>query len=216
MSRFVLGVLVAALTMPLFADTPPTVLEACVNTGNGVLRLVDSTTVCHANETRVQWSIAGPAGPAGPQGPAGPPGPAGTDSSSGPPFVWVCTPANYFSGSNTNASVFIFNGSASSANVAVNILNKDGVNLAGVTVPGATPQNPGDPVPTYPGQTGASTVPLASANTLIVNWLTAQGNPASGGNIAATVRITSDQPIAVGSNIEFSGFHPVPCSLIHH
>lgn len=212
LSRRVLFALsIAIIAIPLYADTPA-VIEACVNTGNGMLRLVDAVTVCHANEVRVQWNIAGPAGP---QGPAGPPGPAGTDTSGGPPFVWACTPANYFSGSNTNASLFIFNGSGSTANVAVNFLNKDGLNLAGATVPGATPPSPGDPVPTYPGQSGATTVPLAASNTMIVSWVTAQGNPASGGNIPATVRVTSDQPVAVGSNIEFSGFHPVTCGFVH-
>lgn len=145
--------------------------------------------------------------PIGCQGPAGPPGPPGA-SAGGPPYVWVCTPANYNSGSSTNADLFIFNGSATTANVAVHFLNKDGSNLAGVTIPGASP------AATYPGQTGASTVSVSSANTLIVNYKTAQGNPASGGNVLATVRVVSDQPIAVGSNIEFSGFHPVPCSLL--
>lgn len=142
-------------------------------------------------------------GAPGPPGPAGPPGGA-----SGPPYVWICTPANYNSGSNTPGDLSIFNGSAATANVAVHFLNKDGSNLAGVTVPGSAP-----PV-TYPGKTGASTVPVSSAHTLIVNFQTAQGNPASGGNILATVRVVSDQSVAVGSNIQFSGFHPVPCSLL--
>jgi hypothetical protein len=148
-------------------------------------------------------AIVGCQGPPGPPGPAGPPGSGG-----GPPYVWVCTPANYFSGSNTPGDVLVFNGSATTANVAVHFLNKDGTNLTGVTVPGSAP-----PV-TYPGQAGASTVPLSSAHTLIVSYQTAQGNPAGGGNVLATVRVVSDQPVAVGSNIQFSGFHPVPCSLL--
>lgn len=143
----------------------------------------------------------------GPPGPAGPPGPPG-GSGGGPPYVWVCTPANYHSGSNTQADVFIFNGSATTANVALHPLNKDGVNLAGTNIPGTSP------AANYPGQTGSATVPLASANTLIVNFQTAQGNPAAGGNVAATVRVVSDQPVAVGSNFQFSGFKPLPCSLL--
>jgi hypothetical protein len=127
----------------------------------------------------------------------------------GPPYVWACTPANYYSGSNTNAAVFVYNGSATAANVAVKILNKTGANLSGVPVPGAPPGT------VYPGQTGTSTVPLAPDNTLIVNWLSAQGNPADGGNVPATVRVSSDQPIVVGSNVEFSGFHPGICGLVH-
>jgi len=149
------------------------------------------------------FAIAGCQGAPGPPGPAGPAGSGG-----GPPYVWVCTPANYNSASTTPADIFVFNGSATTANVAVNLLNKDGVNLAGVTVPGSAP-----PV-TYPGQTGSSTVAVLSAHTLIVSFQTAQGNPASGGNILASLRVVSDQPIAVGSNIQFSGFHPVPCSLL--
>lgn len=224
---------VVLLSIPAFASAD--VIEACINKGNGAVRLVAATTVCHANETRVLWSVTGPegpAGPAGPQGPAGPEGPAGpagpsgpvgpagpqgepgVDGAAGPPYTWVCTPANYFSGGNPPGSLFVFNGSAVSANVAVHFLNKDGANLAGATVPGAVGPNPGDPAPTFPGQSGAATVPLGASNTLVVNWVTAQGNPAAGGNVPASIRVVSDQPIAVGSNIEFSGFHPVPCSLL--
>jgi hypothetical protein len=90
----------------------------------------------------------------------------------------------------------------------VQILNKDGMNLAGVPVPGAGGA-------TYPGQTGAATVPVLAGSTLIVGWQTAQGNPAAGGNVPATVRVTADQPIVVGSNIEFSGFHPTGCGYLH-
>ena len=210
--RIVFAIAVLMIPVVAFATDPPTVLEACINPGNGGMRLVSAGDACHKNETRVQWNVVGPQGETGPAGPAGPPGADGASAASGPPFVWVCTPANFFSGSNTNASVFIFNGSATTtANVALHILNKDGVNLSGVAVPGATPPVVGDPVPTFPGQTGTATVPLLSANTLIVNWLTAQGNPAAGGNIPASVRIVSDQPIVAGSNIEFSGFHPITC-----
>ena len=95
------------------ASSPPApaVLEACVNPGNGNLRLVGPGTACHRNETRVNWNIegpVGPVGPAGPTGPAGPQGPAGEDgvdgvngvdgadgaAAGGPPYVWVCTPGN--------------------------------------------------------------------------------------------------------------------------
>src|ERR1700752_5496625 len=59
------------------AAMPPGVLEACVNPGNGNMRLVDSSTPCHNNESRVTWNIVGPAGPPGPAGPAGPTGAGG-------------------------------------------------------------------------------------------------------------------------------------------
>ena len=99
-----LGVIVGALSMvatPRVALGAAGVLEACVNHGNGMMRLVDSTAACHANETRVTWNAAGSPGPAGAQGPAGspgapgpqgPPGPAGS-AGGGPPFVWEpCSP----------------------------------------------------------------------------------------------------------------------------
>src|SRR5258706_7581266 len=68
-----LAVLVV-LTLPIvqYAATAPGELEACVNPGNGGLRLVDAAEACHSNETRVTWNITGPPGPTGPAGPIGP------------------------------------------------------------------------------------------------------------------------------------------------
>jgi hypothetical protein len=146
-------------------------------------------------------------GPPGPPGPAGPPGSGG-----GPPYVWVCTPAHFANaGSNTRADLYVFNGGSATANVAVNILDRDGNNLVGVTVPGSSPPS------TYPGQAGTTTVPLASAHTLNVNWQMPQaGGPGLDGitHVSFAVRVTSDQPIAVGSDFQWSGFHPLPCSFL--
>src|SRR5258708_13524667 len=100
----------------------------------------------------------------GPQGLPGPPGPSG--SGGGPPYVWVCTPGQYGNGgSPTGADVYVFNGGSATANVAVNILDRDGNNLAGVTVPGSSP------AATYPGETGANTSPLPAAHTRDVSFL---------------------------------------------
>src|SRR6185369_16330853 len=109
------GIALLVLMAPIItqATSTPGVLEACINPGNGGMRLVDSSTPCHNNEDRISWNITGPAGPpgptgpagptgatgpAGPAGPTGPTGPAGATgpagppgpSSDGPPFVWVC------------------------------------------------------------------------------------------------------------------------------
>lgn len=218
--------------------TGPAVMEACVNPGSGDLRLVATGVLCHANEVRVQWNVAGPQGPPGPtgatgatgdtgpqgatgpqgiQGPPGPqglPGPAGS-SELGAPYVCLCMPANYTNAGSTTAWLHVFNASAATANVAVNFLNKDGANLAGVAVPGASPLNPGDPTPTFPGQSGAATVTLAASNTMVVTWQTAQGVPSAGGNIPTVIRVTSDQPIAVGTTIQWSGFNSLPCMFVH-
>ncbi|HEX8281946.1 MAG TPA: hypothetical protein VF588_01105 [Pyrinomonadaceae bacterium] len=147
-------------------------------------------------------------GPQGPPGPAGPPGGAG----GGPPYVWVCTPAHYpNTASVTGADLYVFNGGAAPANVAVNILNSAGVNLAGQPIPGTSPSI------NYPGQVGGATVSVAPGGTLGVAWQTPQvgGSPVPDpARISWSVRVTSDQPIVVGSDFQFSGFHPVPCGYL--
>ena len=155
----------------------------------------------------ILFSLLAIVGCQGPVGPPGPPGPAGAGG--GPPFVWICTPAAYpLSGGNPRADLYVFNGSATTANVAVNILDQNGANLSGVTIPGSSP------AATYPGQTGSATVPVASANTLNVTWQMPQDSPPGGAHVAATVKVVSDQPIAVGTDFQFGGFHAVPCSLL--
>jgi hypothetical protein len=145
----------------------------------------------------------------GPQGPPGPPGPSG--SGGGPPYVWVCTPSAFFNAGNSTGNVYVFNGSAATAQIAVNFLDHAGANLAGVTVPGASP------AATYPGEAGAATVPLLAAHTRTIPFATpVMGGPGFDGvtNVAISIRVTSDQPITVGSVLVFSGFHPAPCSLL--
>jgi hypothetical protein len=197
--------------------SPSAVLDACINPGNGMMRLVDSSTACHANESRVEWNVTGPQGPAGPQGPQGDPGPQGPQgpqgpagsSAGGPPFVWVCTPVIFAGFADfERADLYVFNGSLTTANVSVHILDQSGNNLAGVTVPGSSP-----PV-TYPGQTGSTTVPVSSLNTLDVQWTIPADNPEGGANIAHTATVTSDQPVAVGVDLQDFRFKEHPCSLL--
>ncbi len=68
---------VALMGAALEAQAPPDTLCACVNGGNGMMRLVSPTEACRPNEARVQWNIAGERGPQGPQGPQGLQGPKG-------------------------------------------------------------------------------------------------------------------------------------------
>jgi hypothetical protein len=136
---------------------------------------------------------------------AGPPG----TYTEGKPYVWVCTPAFYpMSAGSPRADLYVFNGSSTTANVAVHPLDKNGANLAGVTIPGSSPAS------AYPGQSGATTVPVLSAHTLILTWVLPQDSPPGGPNVSATVTVSSDQPIVVGSDFQFSGFIPRPCSLL--
>jgi hypothetical protein len=230
------GILVITLLVvpiALRAANTTNVLEACINPGNGGMRLVDSSEACHNNETRVQWNVTGPPGPTGPMGPTGETGPAGPTgatgaegpagatgptgptgpagppgpSSGGPPFVWACTPAHFPNAGSSTGNIYVFNASSSTAAIAVNFLDRDGANLAGITIPGSAP------TATYPGEAGASTVSLDAGHTRDIPFVT----PATGGpvtNVSFTVRVTSDQPIAVGADFSFSGFHPIPCSLV--
>jgi hypothetical protein len=99
-----LALLVLTVPIAKLATNSSDVLEACINPGNGMMRLVDASTACHNNETRVSWNEEGPAGPPGETGPPGPPG----SSSDGPPFVWVCTPAHYpNSGAGQRADLYV-------------------------------------------------------------------------------------------------------------
>src|SRR5713101_5946191 len=131
-----ISVIACAVLVPIAmrAASTPGVLEACVNPGNGNMRLVDSSTACHNNESRVSWDITGPAGATGPAGPTGatgatgatgPTGPPGP-SSGGPPFVWVCTPAHFPHAGTSTGDIYVFNGSSSTATIAVNFLGRDG------------------------------------------------------------------------------------------
>ena len=130
-------------------------------------------------------------------------------SSSGPPFVWVCTPANYDFGNNTQAEIDVFNASANTANVAVHFLAKNGANLAGQPIPVT------NPVVNYPGQTGNATVAIAPLNTLIIPYQIGGGLRSQSNSLLASVRVTSDQPIAVGSNLFNGPPQAVPCVFLH-
>jgi hypothetical protein len=192
-------------------------LDACVNPGNGMMRLVNSSADCHANEGFVEWDITGPQGPSGPQGPQGAQGPQGPQgpsgaSAGGPPFVWVCSPA-YIPGAatlggNSPMYVFVFNGSSSTANVAVHVVDKDGNNLAGIAIPGAT-----TPPLTYPGQTGSTTVPVNSLQSLINTFQLPQDFPAGGPNVSVAVQVISDQSVVVSAGFPPAGWSG-PCGLL--
>jgi hypothetical protein len=125
----------------------------------------------------------------------------------------MCTPAHYPNlGGGARADLYVSNASGSTANVAVNILDKNGVNLAGVAIPGAVPPDN----TTYPGETGLATVTLGAGATRNLTWqVPATAMPTYDGvtNTSFSIRITSDQPIAVGSNFEVFENKALPCML---
>ena len=178
--------------------------------------------LCFFGVAFIALTLSASCGGGGPQGPpsgtpgaqssapgqSGAPGPPG---STGTRYVWVCTPAHRpNSAGSARDDIYVFNGGSSTANVAVNILDRDGNNLVGVTIPGSTPAS------TYPGESGSNTLPLAPAHTRDVNWvMPSTGGPGFDGvtNVAFTVRVTSDQPIVVGANFQFN-IMPSQCSLL--
>jgi hypothetical protein len=97
------------------------------------------------------------------------------------------------------------------ANIAVNLLDRDGTNLTGVTIPGSAPPR------VYPGEAGATTVPLLPAHTRDLDWvMPTMSGPGFDGvtDVVYTVRVTSDQPVVVGANFQFGGNIPSQCSLL--
>jgi hypothetical protein len=114
-------------------------------------------------------------------------------------------------GGNPRHDVYVFNGSSSTANVSVNILDKTGNNLLGHPIPGT------NPVQNYPGHANGATVPVAAANTLSINWASpATAPPDSDGitNVSFAVRVTSDQPIVVGHDFRWGDFVSIPCTQL--
>src|SRR5262249_47290121 len=97
-------------------------------------------------------------------------------------------------------------GSGSTANVAVHFLAKDGTNLAGQPIPLT------NPVALYPGQTGNTTVPVDSLNTLIIPYQVGGGLRSSSNALMASVHVVSDQPLVVWPTLYNGPPQHVPCS----
>src|SRR5262249_41122535 len=170
LSLVVIALLVVLARVTASAPPPASTLEACINPGNGNMRLVGPGTACHTNETRVSWNVEGPVGPTGPTGPTGP---QGADAG-GPPFVWVCTPGNLDYSNNGNAEVSIFNGGSAPATLSTHFLAKNGANVSGGGVP---PSKPGAP---YPRGNGPNTASPARRNPLILPFPLGGGRARAG------------------------------------
>jgi Collagen triple helix repeat (20 copies) len=87
----------------------------CVNNATGIVRIVNSNTVCKATEHKIQWNQVGPRGPQGiqgtqgargPQGPQGPQGQQGLQGQQGPPGVSVGNNAFLSGGGDVPLSAF--------------------------------------------------------------------------------------------------------------
>ncbi len=158
----------------------------------------------------------------GSQAPPGPPSSASPPGSDAPPHVWICAPANSFFAQNGNfGSLYVFNGSSATANLAVHFLDDKGTNLAGVAIPGAQSGE------NYPGQPGNTTKTLLPAHTLIIAWRLPKFAQDLGGvmgnlgpaadqlaNRSTSIRVTSDQPIFVSAEYHLTDTHPIACGRL--
>jgi hypothetical protein len=100
------------------------------------------------------------------------------------PYVYGCTPLTYdVPTANQNASINIYNGGATTANLTHKVLSGDGTQLqASLSIP--------------------STSTLAPTKTVDFHFLTGGGAPNIDNNlIPVTVRVVSDVPVAVGVNV---------------
>lgn len=222
------GIVVASI------PAPDGTITGCYHKTNGQLRVVESADKCNPSELALTWQQQGPQGPQGPVGPQGPAGPQGATgpqgltgpqgpqgatgpqgiqgepgvSSSGPPYVWICSPAYLKNSAGSSpANLYVYNGSGTTANVSVNILESDGDNLSGTAIPGGGGQN-------YPGEAIGSTVTLADTHTRILEWVMPT-NSGHGPGVSVTVRVTSDQPVVVASHFQFNPIGmPNQCSLV--
>jgi hypothetical protein len=103
-------------------------------------------------------------------------------------------------------AVHLHNPHGTAATVSRQLLNKDGANLAGVTNP-----NGGN----FPGEAGTATATIPAGHTATITWTQIAGDPATlAGNLPATVKVTSDLPLAGTVNITFRNYHPFPCSPV--
>jgi hypothetical protein len=83
----VFALALAAALWPARLPAQSQIVHACVNPGNGNIRVVAANERCKANETALQWNAAGAPGPAGPAGPAGSPGAKGDRGDQGLPGI---------------------------------------------------------------------------------------------------------------------------------
>jgi hypothetical protein len=82
------AVLVLEASLSL-AQTADTVVNACVATAGGRVRVIDAGAACKRKERPLSWNAQGPAGDPGAPGDTGPKGDPGDPGASGPPSCRV-------------------------------------------------------------------------------------------------------------------------------
>jgi hypothetical protein len=115
-------------------------------------------------------------------------GPLSTSAAA--PFVYGCAPATEVG--STLSRVTLYNGSATTANVTMKLLAFDGTNRSALMSP------------------LGSSFTIAATNSRWVTWNTAAAtDPAVDDSKPSSVRVVSDQSIAVGLNLRSGSLHSV-------
>lgn len=87
-NKVLIAVLVAVLlfsgSMFAFVQADGGLIQACVNTHSGTIKIVSADEDCRRGWVSLSWNQTGPQGPAGPQGEQGPAGPQGVPGPAGP------------------------------------------------------------------------------------------------------------------------------------
>jgi hypothetical protein len=125
-------------------------------------------------------------------------GPLGASATA--PFVYGCTPAaRVTAGGNIGSTVTLYNGSAATANITMKPLAFDGTNLSALM---------------HPAGSVFSILPTTTRVVETDSPMTV--DPAVDNTIPSTVRVVSDQSIAVGIMVETpAGPLAYPCMYLH-
>jgi hypothetical protein len=122
------------------------------------------------------------------------------------PYVYGCTSLNVVGlGGNERATLSIYNGSATTANLTHKVLSGNGTNLsAGLTQNSSIPGSPALP----------ATSTLGATKTAAFWWDDVHNDPSvTSSTVQATVRVVSDVPVAVSMHVGPSG-NLAPCTRL--
>jgi hypothetical protein len=115
------------------------------------------------------------------------------------PYVYGCTPGSILYGAPLTYTASLYNGSATTANVTMKLLAYNGANVSALMTP------------------SAQTFTITATNTRWVTWTVPMSqDPSSNAAAPSTVRVVSDQPLALSMVFDYSSTKViVQCTYLH-
>jgi hypothetical protein len=115
------------------------------------------------------------------------------------PFVYGCTPGSILYGAALTYTSSLYNGSSATANVTMKLLAYNGTNVSALMNP------------------SAQTFTITPTNTRWVTWTVPMNlDPSSNAAAPSTVRVVSDQPLALSMVFDYSASKViVQCTYLH-